>query len=248
MKPEWLESFELDNDAGPAAPLGSTETHALARRAVDQALAPVAAATQLHRSWWHYAGFGAGGALTMVSIFFVVHTRDARCADGACVDRPAVVTAPSGPSVAPAHTPAPEHATIEAQPIESVSVTALPNAPSAPVTSTRAVAAAVAERIEPPLATASDLLAEANRARRESQWERAASLYERVMRSQADESYAATVALASLRLEHFDDPKGALALYERALADRPGGSLSSRAEAGAARCRRALGLDAPAAP
>lgn len=248
MKPDWLETFELDSEAGPAAPLGARETQALARSAVEQALAPMVATTQLHRSWWHYAGFGAGGALTMVGIFFVVHSTDTRCADAACVDRPAVVTAPSGAPAHPAITPAPERAAIEAQPIESVSVTALPNAESAPVTSTRGVAAAVAERIEPPLATASDLLAEANRARRESQWERAASLYERVMRSQADESYAATVALASLRLEHFGDPKGALALYERALADRPGGSLSSRAEAGAARCRRALGVDAPAAP
>jgi hypothetical protein len=248
MKPEWLEDFELDNEAGPAAPLGSSETQALARRAVDQALAPAALGTQLQRSWWHYAGFGAGGALTMVSIFFVVNTTDARCAGGACDDRPAVVTAPSGLPAASAHAPAPERAPIEPQPIESVSVTALPNAPSAPVTSSRGVAAAVAERIEPPFATASDLLAEANRARRESHWERAASLYERVMRSQADESYAATVALASLRLEHFDDPKGALALYERALADRPGGPLASRARAGAARCRRALGMDAPAGP
>src|SRR5262249_36873956 len=93
--------------------------------------------------------------------------------------------------------------------------------------------------------TASDLLAEANRARRNSEWQRAASLYETVMRSQADESYAATVALASLRFEHFDDPKGALALYERALSTRPGGALSAQAEAGAARCRRAFGSDEP---
>ena len=64
---------------------------------------------------------------------------------------------------------------------------------------------------------------------------------ERVMKSQVDESYAATVALASLRLEHLGNPRGALALYESALSARPGGALPAQAEAGAARCRRVLG-------
>ena len=68
-----------------------------------------------------------------------------------------------------------------------------------------------------------------------------AQLYERVMGTRADEAYAATVALASLRLEHEGDPEGALALYERALAMRPEGVLSAQARAGAARCRRTLG-------
>ncbi|AKV02430.1 hypothetical protein AKJ09_09093 [Labilithrix luteola] len=248
MKPEWLDAFELDSDAGPAAPLRSSETKALARQAVDRALAPAAAAaTQAHHSWWRFAGFGAGGALTVVGVFFVVHTTDARCVEARCVDRP-VVSVRAETAAAPSIAPPADHPTIEAQPIESVSVTALPNAPAAPAPSAVRVPTHVGERVDRPAATASDLLAEANRARRESEWERAAALYERVMRSQADESYAATVALASLRLEHFGNPQGALALYERALADRPSGSLSSQAEAGAARCRRALGKGEPTAP
>ena len=124
-------------------------------------------------------------------------------------------------------------ATTSSPPIETVAVTSLPNAVEAP-----AIAARPAAKIEPK--TASDLLAEANDARRQSKWAEAAAIYERVMRSEADESYAATVALASLRLEHFGDPRGALGLYEKALSARPGGSLTAQAEAGAERCRSAI--------
>ncbi|MDF2696767.1 MAG: hypothetical protein K0S65_5150 [Labilithrix sp.] len=224
MKSQWLDDFSLDGDPGPAAPLASDEATVLAASIVERAFTPGGGGGPLRRGKTFLAIATVSGALVVAGLSFHQRAADPRCADGTCGDR-AVVERSSSPVALPVVRPA--------ESIETVSVTALPDA----------TASATASPPRPLVAGASpsDLLAEANRARRDHEWTRAASLYERVMGSRADEAYAATVALASLRLEHLDDPRGALDLYERALAIRPGGVLTAQAEAGAARCRRVLG-------
>jgi hypothetical protein len=232
MKPEWLDAFTLDDQPSPAAPLRRDQADAWAARAVDRTLKASSAGgmSRLARRFLLIAGLG-GGLATLA----VVHSpwREAPPADRA----PSAVATPRSEASTSAVRP---------PPVEGVSVDDLPSAAPAPSTpAVRQPAApppspAKAAREIPP-ESASDLLAEANRLRGQKEWARAAALYERVMSSAAEESYTATVALASLRLEHFDDPRGALALYERALSARPTGTLSAQARSGIERCRRSLG-------
>jgi len=87
---------------------------------------------------------------------------------------------------------------------------------------------------------AADPLREANQLRGQGHWADAERAYSQVMRSRpgSAQAYVATLAAASLRLEHLGDPRGALRLYESAL---QGGSLNVEAALGVARCHRALG-------
>lgn len=96
-----------------------------------------------------------------------------------------------------------------------------------------------AERVSP----AKRLLHRANRARARQRWQQAERLYVRVARehTRLNEAYAATVAAASLRLEHTGDPEGALQFYRQALRMRPHGALSEQARYGVAAALRALG-------
>jgi hypothetical protein len=55
------------------------------------------------------------------------------------------------------------------------------------------------------------------------------------------EAYTARVAAAALHLEHLGDPRGALSLYQAALAGGGSGALSEEARWGIAACNRALG-------
>ena len=246
MKPEWSEAFKLDSESGPAPPLASDEAKALASKIVERALSTSGTvAGSPGRSRMLVALASAGGAIAVLGLVFAVSSKEEpTCPDGTCADRPAS-SAASVPVVVPA-APRGAPAPLDPAPLETVPVTALPNVAVSPASaqwSAKAVEEGARARQTP-----SDLLAEANRARRDREWQRAAALYERVMNSQADESYAATVALASLRLDHLGDPRGALALYERALSAWPGGALSAQAEAGAARCRRVLGDKERASP
>lgn len=248
MKPEWLDAFTLDGEAGPASPLAPDEAKALASKVVDRALSTGGRGLALRSSRSLFAIAGVGGALTVLGLVYNLRSNeclDSKCAGHAVAAAPAssVTVSPEQPDVQPVI----ESAPIAPATIDSVSVDALPNAVARSPSTVHAPTKA-SEPSARPRETASDLLAEANRARGRREWARAAALYERVMGSQVDESYAATVALASLRLEHLGDPRGALALYERALSSRPGGALSVQAEAGAARCRRALGEEERSAP
>src|SRR5262249_48234228 len=114
---------------------------------------------------------------------------------------------------------------------ESVTRMSVANLPAAPAAS-KPVTTLTTMR---PTQTPADMLAKANRLRGQREWGQAADLYQRVMTSKTDEAYAATVALAALHLEHLSDPRGALALYERALAMMPNGPLSAQAERGVER-------------
>ncbi len=246
MKSEWLDAFSLDEEEGPATPLAEQEAEALASKAVARALPSAAAASFVRSPRALFIAAGLGGGLALLGAVHGFTSNEAPCLGGPCAGEPVTsapasiaAVAPSGETLA-SEPPSPEGAALEAVPISSLPDVTAHVAP--PASSLRGPATVVEPR------EASDLLAAANRARRDREWRRAAALYERVMRSQADESYAATVALASLRVDHLGDPRGALDLYERALEDRPGGALSAQAKAGAARCRRILSREEPARP
>lgn len=223
MKPEWIDDFKVEDDGGPASDLRSEEASRYASSIVERAM-PAAGSVGLWRAKTFLVLSGVAGALTVLGASYVAWQRAPRTEQVPNTPRVAVsVVPPSEPGSPPA--------------TETVSIADLPNVVAAP-----APAAPTARS-----ATPADLLAEANRARSTGEWTRAAGLYDRVVRAQTDESYPAMIALASLRREHFDDPQGALALYERALATRPNGTLTEQAQAGVARCRQAL-VNAPATP
>jgi tetratricopeptide (TPR) repeat protein len=85
-----------------------------------------------------------------------------------------------------------------------------------------------------------DRLAQANILRQSGHWREAEAAYLEIARqySAAPEFEVASLAAAALRLEHLNDPQGALHLYE-SLA--PEAALSPEARYGVARCHRALG-------
>jgi len=88
-----------------------------------------------------------------------------------------------------------------------------------------------------------DILRTANTLRAARRWREAERAYADVARRFAgsDEAYTATIAAASLRVDHLGDPRGALTAFRRALAARPSGDLSEEARYGIAQCHRALG-------
>jgi hypothetical protein len=91
-----------------------------------------------------------------------------------------------------------------------------------------------------------DIVALANQRRKDKRWREAEILYERAMRDHAgtDAAAIATVASASLHLDHLNDPEGALERFHRALRLRPGGPLAEEARWGLAETHRALGDEA----
>ncbi len=91
-----------------------------------------------------------------------------------------------------------------------------------------------------------DIVALANQQRKEKRWRAAEALYERVMRDHArtDAAAIATVASASLHLDHLADPAGALRRFRQALRLRPDGPLAEEARWGLAETHRALGDEA----
>jgi len=87
-----------------------------------------------------------------------------------------------------------------------------------------------------------DIVALANLQRKEKRWRAAERLYERVMRDHAgtDAAAIATVASASLHLDHLADPSGALRRFLQALRLRPDGPLAEEARWGLAETHRVL--------
>jgi hypothetical protein len=237
MKPGWLDAFGVDEDGGPAPVLPSEDASRFASAIVDRALPAAssggAGSGAVRRAKASFVVSGAAGVLTVFAVAYGVWPKS----------NPAPIT-PITPLVV---VPASAIPTPAAPPTETVTVAELPDAVATPPSSAASIATPIvtphvaSTHASPPLATPSDMLAAANRARHEQKWSHAAWLYRRVVDARTDESYPATIALASLRLEHFDDPEGALALYQRALASRPNGVLTAQAQAGVLRCRQALG-------
>jgi tetratricopeptide (TPR) repeat protein len=94
--------------------------------------------------------------------------------------------------------------------------------------------------VSSPKASAADSLKAANELRRQGRWAEAENAYSEIARGYPGSSQGSVAALAaaSLRLEHLNDARGALALYQASL--RTAG-LSAEAELGIANCYRALG-------
>jgi hypothetical protein len=87
---------------------------------------------------------------------------------------------------------------------------------------------------------------QANERRRARQWQGAEALYQRVVREHPGTSaaYVAAIAAASIRLDHLGDARGALRLYQSALASGVNRALAEEARWGLAEAHRALGDDA----
>lgn len=98
------------------------------------------------------------------------------------------------------------------------------------------------EREKPERHAPEDLLIEGNRHRAERRWAKADEAYTRAFqlspRSQA--AYVARVASAAVRLEHLNDPSGALTRYRAALRQLPEGPLGEEILFGIAEAHRAL--------
>jgi len=92
---------------------------------------------------------------------------------------------------------------------------------------------------------ARDELARANTLRASRRWRAAEESYGRVAARfrGSEEAYAAAVAAADLRLEHLNDPGGALRMFRAAVRAHPRGALAEEARYGVAECERALHHD-----
>lgn len=98
------------------------------------------------------------------------------------------------------------------------------------------------ERREP-AATAAELLTRATEARRAGEYREAARLYERLQRTYptSREARVSQIALGRVRLDHLDDPRGALAQFRSYLTSNRSGALAEEARVGAALALRRLG-------
>lgn len=142
-------------------------------------------------------------------------------------------------SVAPPPTPPERQVRVE-EPAPVVEVRAEEPAPIAPVELEAIDTTADAE-----VATRStaDLMALANRQRGAGRYRAAERTYLSMLAADGagPAAHVAAVAAAAIRLEHLGDPRGALALYRRALRIQPDGPLLVECYEGLARAHRELG-------
>ncbi|UJR82788.1 tetratricopeptide repeat protein [Sandaracinus amylolyticus] len=227
----------LDDEAGPARRITPAQSAALIAGALDawqgtpaiHAPSPVRSAAPVRLAYL-VAAISALIAVGSVAAMTIVLTREPEGSE-----EPVMVLPQESPrdEVAPAiEEPTPEPAeepAIEAPPVvEEPEENERADAPS---------------RRRPAPRTPDDLLAEANALRSAGRWREAEATYARVPREHPDSfsAYVAQVAAGDVRLAHLRDPRGALRLYRRALAARPGGPLDAEAREGIARALRRLG-------
>jgi len=88
-----------------------------------------------------------------------------------------------------------------------------------------------------------DLMQRANQLLQQKRWRDAEQTYYKVYKRYPGtmSAYVALVAAASIRLEHLDNPKGAIALYQYAIRSNPRGALDLEAHFGIAQSWRELG-------
>jgi hypothetical protein len=215
-----MRAARLDGGPGPARPLSEQAAAALVAGALAQAATPSAA--RRSPQWLRVAA--AGAVLALVSGAVAAGLHIIRLHRATTITVPANQAEDDAPAIAPV-VEEPETATAPA--------TAPPSAPAA-VPSPAAPARQV---------PAADLLLQANRMRADKRWRDAEKIYSRVAHTfpNGDEGAVAAIAAASLRLEHLNDPRGALALYENGLHRRPAGPLAEEARYGVAQAYGALG-------
>jgi len=215
----------LDASPGPALRLSAQAADELAARVVARAQPQPARHRPTRPPWLLAAAIVAGTAAATAGTWVMLRTAGT---SGVPVATPSAVDPPTHrhPSSAVVRRPHPsEDLSPAAEPSSSAPLrrSALPEQPSV-------------SSVEP----VPDLLRQANQLRGQGRWADAERAYSDVIRTnpRSAQAYVATLAAASLRLEHLGDPRGALRLYESAL---QGGSLNVEAALGAARCHRALG-------
>ena len=226
----------IGDEPGPARPLAADQAEAIARAAVRRARSASprrAFPLQLVASV-ALAVIAIGGALAAVTTFLVQDETGAEAdtrghtATPKPRARPGVEReAPRAPRPAATRPPALE----EPKPTDTPASTQAPDTPRAHGTGGGG--------------TGGDMLQRANRLRAAGRYAQAERAYTRVARTTGRQgtgaAYAATIAAAELRLEHTNDPAGALRLFRRALRMQPRGALSAAAQYGIAQSQRVLG-------
>lgn len=202
----------LDERAGPALPLSEREAEAAVQAALGRAL-PARGKPFLRRRRSALLLAAALG-VTGISAALVL-TRS-----GLVGSRTKGVPVPARPASALA-----TRTSSSAVPLAASARPPVSDAPE-PVSSNGS------ERVASARTNALDSLKAANQLRRQGRWADAERAYAQIG------SPVAALAAASLRLEHLNDPRGALRLYQSALR---ASSLSAEAELGIADCYRALG-------
>ena len=219
--------LSVDGD-GPAARIDAAAAASLVERALDGA---VAAPPQRRRM--RKAGYVAVAAFVLTGSAAAMYAAQ-RAA------RPAPEPAPSATMhAAPAVTPAPAAAPGAAPAEQPAAVE-----PARPATEPRAPAHAATEpRVPARAGGAEDLLQRANRQRGDGDYRGAERTYLRAvaLAPHGPAAYAANVAAGGLRLERFNDARGALQLYTEALRTQPAGALTPEIHEGMAHAYRALG-------
>jgi tetratricopeptide (TPR) repeat protein len=215
------ELFEpIGDEPGPALPLAAERAEAIARAAVRKARSAAAP------RWSSPLALAAAAALALAlagsaaaAIAYLIETRE--------------VAAPAEPVHAAPRAPAPPAAPRSSVPPTEPSALAEPSQPRPEPSAAHELSSA----------SPGELLERANRLRGAARYAEAERLYSRVARDgrDVDSAYVAMVAAAELRLEHARRPKDALALYERALRQRPEGVLAPSVRFGIARAHRSLG-------
>jgi tetratricopeptide (TPR) repeat protein len=255
FKAAWPSELSLTPDAdGPAFPVSDQQTDSMIAAALEQAwgpeqpahdgelestVVPLAPRTPVReparasmgtRVSWQVA---AAGLLALLSV-------GSASAALMWLPREAATVSPSKAAVSaaistrPRANLAPVAPVAEAQPAE-VDAKELAVEVDAPVAPSRAPRATTKQ--------AEDWLNEANRLRRSSRWQAADQMYTRVFQGAPDSqaAYVARIAAASIRLEHRNDPQGALVAYRAALVQSPRGALNEEARFGVAEVYRKLG-------
>lgn len=254
----------LDDRPGPARRLSSAASAAMVRSIVDAALAAQieepaeAQAAPSARSWSARRLLAPAAAALLVISFgagagalvghYVVN------ASVEPVEPPRALRAPkAAPRVASPPAPSPQELMELPAPVP-VAPPAPTLAPShrrhkirrhvrAPISAGAPITLPEIEEIDLATAPVEDLLAVANERRRERLWGEADELYRTVVHRfpKTDAAAVAEVASAALHVEQLGDPAGALEAYQRALSERPTGSLAEEARWGIVEAWRALG-------
>jgi hypothetical protein len=219
-----MPGFVLDGAVGPAARLPRAQLEVLADAVVTRARARTPS-RRAHVVWLAAAAIVVVATVASAAVW---------------VGRARVRRTPSAQGVA-------------AQPVV-VTPRAARRVEAAPGAMGVSIAASTAPGTTPPaeppprrassgVAAPPDLLRAASRLRAQRRWRDAEGVYAQVAATVpgSEPAYAATLAAASLRLEHLGDARGALRLFEAALRRRPDGGLAEEARFGVAEAYRALG-------
>ena len=235
-----LPDMPLDDGVGPALPMSEAAADALIEAALQQAL-PSRRRPRTRAIWWV-----AAAAIVLLGVPATAALY--RYAVAPRPSTPAPKPTPVLPDRAPAEAPPPEAAAepTEAAPPATESEPPRPARTKRRRTTRRGMRkrprpapAASPKTIPPP--SAQSLLDEASRLRGARQWRRAAAAYAQVVQIHPSSraAYVSRISEASLHLEHLDDPKRALGLFEAALA--ASGPLDAEARWGRARALEKLG-------